>query len=161
MNVLDIMTTNPITIRADQVLRAAIEKMQVHHCKHLPVMSTSSHLVGVISDRDCRHALNSPYILREKWQDEKLANSLQVRAVMTAAPIIVEPDAGADEAARLMLTHRIGCLPVMRGETLVGIITRSDLLVAFMTMHKHYESLLQRTSIMSNATGHGCYQRPM
>lgn len=139
MNVLDIMTANPVTIGAGDTLRKALELMEEHQCKHLPVLSSGKHLVGIISDRDCRHALNSPFLLREKWQDEDLLDSLMVRTVMTAAPIIVEPNAPADEAARWMLSHRIGCLPVMRGETLIGIVTRSDLLVAFMTIHKHYE----------------------
>jgi len=74
--------------------------------------------------------------LRARWQDEELANHLPVRAIMTPAPIIVEPNTSADEAARLMLVNHISCLPVMRGETLVGIITTSDILMAFMTMHK-------------------------
>jgi acetoin utilization protein AcuB len=141
MNVLDVMTANPVTVRADQSLRVALETMQEHGCKHLPVLSNGSHLVGVVSDRDCRHALNSPYIMRERWQDEDLIDHLQVRAVMTPAPIVVEPNAPAADAARLMLQHRIGCLPVMRAETLVGIVTRSDLLVAFMNMHRYYERL--------------------
>lgn len=145
MNVLDIMTANPFTIRVDKPLHAALQLMQEHQFKHLPVMSQGGHVVGVVSDRDCRHALNSPFVMRERWQDDELLNTLMVRAVMTPAPIIVEPNASADEAARLMLTHRIGCLPVMRGETLVGIVTRSDLLVAFMTIHKRYEERLQPT----------------
>lgn len=143
MYVLDVMTANPITIRADQSLRRALELMHEHQCKHLPVISPNGHLVGVVSDRDCRYALNSPLIVREKWQDEELAIRTRVRSIMTPAPIVVEPNAPADEAARLMLKHRIGCLPVMRAETLVGIVTRSDLLVAFMTIHKHYEDLHQ------------------
>lgn len=129
-----------MTIRSDKPLRAALELMQENSIKHLPVLSSSSHVVGVVSDRDCRYALNSPYVMHEKWQDEKLADTLQVRAVMTPAPIIVEPNAPASEAARLMLNHRIGCLPVMRSETLVGVVTRSDILVAFMTIHQFYES---------------------
>jgi acetoin utilization protein AcuB len=137
------MTANPFTVRVDKSLREALEIMQEHQFKHLPVMSSAGHLVGVVSDRDCRHALNSPFVMRERWQDDELLNTLMVRAVMTPAPIIVEPNADADEAARLMLTHRIGCLPVMRAETLVGIVTRSDLLVAFMTIHKRYENQLQ------------------
>ncbi len=143
MNVLDIMTASPFTIRVDKPLREALELMKEHQFKHLPIISQSGHLVGVVSDRDCRHALNSPFVMRERWQDDELLNKLVVRAVMTPAPIIVEPQAAADEAARLMLTHRIGCLPVMRGETLIGIVTRSDLLVAFMTIHKRYEDRLQ------------------
>ena len=115
--------------------------MHEHHIMHLPVISKQKHLVGVISDRDCRQALNSPYILRERWQDEELLDKLDVRTFMTPAPIIVEPDAPATEATRLMLTHTIGCLPVMRGETLVGIITRSDIFVAFMKMNDKIDML--------------------
>jgi len=152
MNVLDMMTTNPITVRADQSLRVALEQMHQNTVKHLPVMSQTGHLIGIVSDRDARHALNSPYVLREGWQDETLVDSLQVRAVMTAAPIVVEPQTGADEVARLMLTHRIGCLPVMRAETLVGIVTRSDVLVAFMTVHRHYERLSD-LGVITSANG--------
>lgn len=147
MNVVDIMTENPVVIRLDRRLREALELMEENNCKHLPVISRAGHLVGVISDRDCRHALNSPFIMRERWQDESLANNLEVRAVMSAAPIIVEPNDAAAEAARLMLTHRIGCLPVMRSETLVGIITRSDILVAFMNIHRRYEALTRNGKV--------------
>ncbi len=141
MNVIDIMTTRPVTIRPERPLRDALELIEEHHIKHLPVISGSHHVIGVVTDRDCRHALNSPFIIRERWQDEALISHVQVRAIMSAAPIIIEPDAPATEAARLMLTHRIGCLPVMRGETLVGIITRSDILIAFMTLQRRYEHL--------------------
>lgn len=141
MNVVDIMTENPITISPGANLRETIQLMEDHHFMHLPVVSKQKHLVGVISDRDCRQAINSPYILRERWQDEDLMDSLEVRSVMTPAPIIVEAYAPATEAARLMLTHNIGCLPVMRSETLVGIVTRSDILVAFMKIYTKIEML--------------------
>lgn len=133
MNVADIMTQKPVTIRQDQSLREALEIMDKIGCHHLPVTGFSGHVVGILSDRDCRTALNSPYILRERWQDDELADNLRVRAMMTPAPIIVEPDAPAAEAARLMLKHHISCLPVMRSETLIGIITTSDILIAFMS----------------------------
>lgn len=141
MNVVDIMTNDPITISPDATLRQTLHLMQDHHFMHLPVLSKQKHLVGVISDRDCRQALNSPFVLRERWQDEDLVDTLEVRAVMTPAPIIVEPYAPATEAARLMLNHNIGCLPVMRAETLVGIVTRSDVLVAFMKIYTKIEAL--------------------
>ena len=141
MNVIDIMTPNPITVRYERPLRDALELMEAHHIKHLPAISGSGHVAGVISDRDCRYALNSPFIMRERWQDDALINHVQIRAVMSAAPIVVEPHAPAVEAARLMLTHEIGCLPVMRGETLVGILTRSDLLIAFMALTKRFDSI--------------------
>lgn len=139
MNVIDIMTTSPVTIRLERTLRDALEAMEKYHIKHLPVMSGSGHVVGVVSDRDCRHALNSPFVTRERWQDDALTSHLPLRTIMSAAPIVVDPHAPAAEAARLMLTHRIGCLPVMRSETLVGILTRSDILIAFMTLERRAE----------------------
>lgn len=134
MNISDIMTHKPVTVRLDNSLRDALEMMERVGCHHLPVLSKEGHLIGIISDRDCRTALNSPHIMRERWQDEELANNLPIRAMMTPAPIVVAPEAPAEEAARLMLSNQISCLPVMRDETLVGIITRSDILAAFMTL---------------------------
>ncbi len=141
MNVVDIMTADPKTISPTATLRQTLQVMEENHFMHLPVLSRQKHLIGIISDRDCRQALNSPYILRERWQDEELIDNLDVRSIMTPAPIIVEPYAPATEASRLMLTHHIGCLPVMRAETLIGIITRSDILVAFMKIYTKIEAL--------------------
>jgi acetoin utilization protein AcuB len=136
MNVSDIMTANPVTIKQNSTLHEALKAMERVGCHHLPVLGYDGHLVGILSDRDCRTALNSPYILREGWQDDDLINKLLVRAIMTPAPIVVEPDTPADEAARLMLKNHINCLPVMKSETLVGIVTTSDILIAFMNMYK-------------------------
>ncbi|MBZ0300515.1 MAG: CBS domain-containing protein [Anaerolineae bacterium] len=134
MNVSDVMTKNPVTISPDATLREALETMGRVGCHHLPVISADKHLTGIITARDCRLALRLPDILREYWQDERLANHILVKAVMTPAPMIVEPDASADEAVRLMLVNYVSCLPVMRGETLVGIVTTSDLLLALMNL---------------------------
>lgn len=134
MNVSDIMTRKPVTVHQDTALQIALETMERVGCRHLPVMSSASHLVGIISDRDCRTAMNSPHVLHERWQDEELLHKLPVRAAMTPAPIVVEPDASVVKAAQLLLNHRISCLPVMRDETLVGIITTSDILMAFVRL---------------------------
>ncbi len=136
MNVSDIMTTNPVTIKQNDTLADALKTMERVGCHHLPVIGYDGHMVGILSDRDCRTALNSPYILREGWQDDDLIHKLLVRAIMTPAPIVVEPDTPADEAVRLMLKNHINSLPVMRSETLVGIITTSDILIAFMNIYK-------------------------
>jgi acetoin utilization protein AcuB len=136
MNVSDMMTANPVTIKQNSTLGDALRIMERVGCHHLPVIGHDGHLVGILSDRDCRTALNSPYILREGWQDDELINRLLVRAMMTPAPIVVEPDTPADEAVRLMLKNHISCVPVMKSETLIGIVTTSDILIAFMNMHK-------------------------
>lgn len=131
MNVADVMTTNPVAIRNDSTLRQALDLMTQHNCRHLPVISADNHLTGILSDRDCRLALNSPTLMRQRWQDEAVMDRTSVMSIMTAAPIVVEPDTPASEAARLMIDHAISALPVMRGETLVGIVTTSDILMAF------------------------------
>lgn len=137
MKVTDIMTHNPVTIRPDNTLREALEAMEQNDCHHLPVLSGEGHLVGIITARDCRLALRLPDIVQEYWRDEDLANRLLVGAVMTVAPITAEPEMPVVEAARLLLVHYVSCLPVMRGESLVGIITISDVLVAFVKMYRH------------------------
>jgi acetoin utilization protein AcuB len=141
MNVVDIMTEKPVTISINRTLSQALTTMYTAGCHHLPVVGRDGHLVGVISDRDCRMAINSPHTKRDDWRDDELANKLLVRSVMTPAPIVVEPNTPADEAARLMLINHVGCLPVMRAETLVGIITKSDILMAFMNMHQVIKKL--------------------
>ncbi len=136
MNVSDIMTEKPVSISQDRSLREALETMARVGCHHLPVISAEGHLVGIITVRDCHVALNLPPTRHEDWHSHRMVDHLQVRTSMTPAPIVVEPDTSADEAARLMLRHHISSLPVMRGETLIGIVTTSDILAAFMKMHQ-------------------------
>lgn len=137
MNVAEIMTSKPTTIRHNGTLGQALTLMEEIGCRHLPVMSAQDHLIGIVSDRDCRLALNSPHLLRERWQDDVVTNQTVVSAIMTPAPIVVEPDTSIYEATRLMLNNHISALPVMRGETLVGIVTTSDLLMAFLRYANH------------------------
>jgi acetoin utilization protein AcuB len=127
----DIMTASPITIQPESPLSQALLVMEENHCHHLPVISQEAHLIGIITAEACHRALG--------WQDaalESMNTPVLVRHVMTPAPIIVEPKDTATEAARLMLSHHLTALPVMRGETLVGIITTSDLLIAFMDLSR-------------------------
>ena len=143
MNVCDVMTLHPTTIGSEVTLAEAIAVMKRLGCHHLPVVSSEKHLIGILSARDCEQALGESLEKNGSLVNSELANAVPVSLVMTAAPIIVEPDAPASEAARLMLKHFIGCLPVMRGETLIGIITRSDLLKAFIVQS-------QRTTVCSH-----------
>ncbi|MFQ3567155.1 MAG: CBS domain-containing protein [Aggregatilineales bacterium] len=136
MIVSEIMTAKPVTLHQNQPLRTALEILSENSFHHLPILNSEGQLVGILTERDCRAALKSPFILRETWQNEDLVTRLPVRAIMTPAPIVVEPDADADDAVRLMLDYHISCLPVVRSETLVGIITTSDVLAAFRQMYR-------------------------
>lgn len=128
MRVRDVMTTNPQTIHPEDTLQTALARMEACGSRHLPVVNDAGDLVGIISDRDCRLALNSPTALRYTWQDEEVTSRTSVMAMMTPAPITIEQDAPIHQAAEMMLTNHISALPVCEGEKLVGIVTSSDLL---------------------------------
>jgi acetoin utilization protein AcuB len=102
-------------------------------CRRLPVVA-EGRLVGIVADLDIREALNSPIILRERWQDEELMDHAIVEACMTPNPLTVTPDTPVIEAARLMRDRKIGGLPVMDGHELVGIVTETDLLDALIKL---------------------------
>src|SRR5579859_6828227 len=131
MRVADIMTANPITVRLDDTLRTAVEQMQKYTCRRLPVIDKNGALIGIITDRDTRLALHSPFVMHERWEEDALLDRVAVRSCMTPAPITIEPTADIEDAISLMLIHRIGGLPVLRGETVVGIITSTDVMAAF------------------------------
>jgi acetoin utilization protein AcuB len=131
MRVADIMTEHPVTVRLNDSLRTAVEQMQAYNCRRLPVVNADGALVGIVTDRDTRLALHSPFVLGEKWAEDALLDGVAVRECMTSAPITVEPTTDISDAINLMLVHRIGGLPVLRGETIVGIITSTDVMTAF------------------------------
>ena len=131
MLVADIMTANPITVTLDDSLRTAIEHMRHYNCRRLPVVNNDGALVGIITDHDTRLALHSPFVLREEGHDDGLLDSVKVRQCMTPAPITAEPGMDIATAISLMLTHKIGGLPVLRGESVVGIVTSTDVMAAF------------------------------
>ena len=131
MNVGELMTKQPVTIQQEATLRTALETMEQTGCHHMPVVNHLGTLTGVITSHDCRQALNLPILVRHQWQDNKLLDLLPVTVIMTLAPRVVQESTLAEEAIYMMLDNHIGCLPVMRGKTLVGIVTTTDFLRAF------------------------------
>ena len=143
MLVSEIMTAKPITIKYDASLRLAIKLMHENNFRRLPVVNKEGQLVGIITDRDTRLALHSPFTLHEKWEHEALLDNVTVRAAMTAAPMTVEPTTDVIDAVRLMITYQIGGLPVLWDETLVGIVTSSDVMTAFVRYLRETEPAKQ------------------
>ena len=134
MLVRDMMTVRPTPVRPEQTLADALQIMCELGCHHLPVLSQEGHLIGVLSINDCQRSIGELIPGLKLTAKTTEAAHITVGKAMTPAPITIEPDTPIREAARLMLEHFIGCLPVLSGETLVGIITRSDLLMAFMAI---------------------------
>jgi acetoin utilization protein AcuB len=129
------MSTQVVTVFADDDRGDALVKMSEHGVRRLPVVKTVSGetlVIGVVSDRDIRLAAQSPFLHGEVRGIVDQLRELRVGDVMTTDPVTVFPDAPVASAAELMLRNKIGGLPVVDQEEgkpyLVGMLTRSDLL---------------------------------
>ncbi len=127
MRIRDIMTPDPVTISPNHSIGAALARMRRGGFRRLPVVEKEK-LVGIITDRDLRLAMNSPFIMREGWYDSYLMEHIEVRSCMTPDPITVDANEDILSAVRLMRAQKIGGMPVIADGVLVGIITETDLL---------------------------------
>jgi len=127
MLVRDRMTLNPVTITPEVSVTDALRLMSEKKIRRLPVLDGQGRLVGIVSDRDLLLASPSPATSLAIWEIHELLAKLTVEKMMTREVITVPEDTPLEEAARVMADSRIGGLPVMRGATLVGIISESDL----------------------------------
>ncbi|MBI3002448.1 MAG: CBS domain-containing protein [candidate division NC10 bacterium] len=123
------MQRDVVTVTPGTGISGASRLLQEHRIRHLPVVERGR-LVGIITDRDIRRVLPSPATSLEVHELLYLLDRLTVGEVMTAKVITVTPETLIEEAARLLVEHRIGCLPVLQGDRLAGIITETDLLAA-------------------------------
>jgi len=125
------MTGALITARPDMPVLDARHLMIEKRIRHLLVTSDSGELLGIVTDRDIRLNLPSQATSLSVWELNYLLTRLMVGKVMTQSVITVGPDREVRDAALLMLDHRIGALPVVDGGRLIGIVTETDLLRAF------------------------------
>jgi acetoin utilization protein AcuB len=101
--------------------------------RHLPVLD-GDRLVGILSDRDLKRAMASSATSLSVHELNYLLERVQVREFMTRAVITVGPARPIQDAARVMLVEKIGALPVMDGERLIGLVTETDMLRLFVRM---------------------------
>ena len=124
--VRDIMTAEVTTLGRNDTLLLAKDIMNLGRIRHFPVVEDDE-LVGVVSQRDLyRASLGTVMQYGEKAQRAFL-ESVVVKEIM-ADPVSIGPDATVRDAARLMMEHKIGCLPVLEASRLVGIVTETDML---------------------------------
>jgi len=125
MRVRDLMTSKPITVDPETPMLDARQRMAEARIRHLVVVE-GSRVAGIVTDRDVRLNLPSPATSLSVWEVNALLAKLTVREIMSRSVIVVDPDRPAAEAARIMIDHKIGALPVVDGGRLAGIVTESD-----------------------------------
>lgn len=135
IRVEEIMTSGVIALRENETVGRADEEMRLADIRHIPVVDSGNHVVGMVSNRDLLLALGSPAGRRRRISD-----------VMTREVITVLPEMPAFRAAEMMMERKIGSLPVVdEHQMLVGIITESDFLaIAHQALHGHSGAELLR-----------------
>ncbi len=130
-NVRDFMTPTPISVSPNTPVDEARALMQQHRIRHLPVLD-HGRLVGIVSDRDIRLVLPSPATSLSVYEIGYLLTRLTMAEIMTRGPLTIAPERPITEAVRRMLANKVSALPVVAGGQLVGIVTRTNLLQAFL-----------------------------
>lgn len=132
LTVRDLMSNALDSVTPDASLHDALSKMNRAGFRHLPVVDAGK-LVGIITERDLRLAVNSPVLDEDLTPRETVLNELTVGECMTPDPQFVSPDAAAHEVADLLSLNKFGAMPVVKDGALIGMISYVDYLKHFAT----------------------------
>lgn len=126
LKVRNLMTESVFSIQADEDLARLNDLMDDLQVRHVPVVNSDGDVVGLVSQRDLiRRVLYTSEELTLNEQRDLLQEML-VQEIMVPDPETVDPETEIDEAGRIMLDNKLGCLPVVEDEHLVGILTEAD-----------------------------------
>jgi acetoin utilization protein AcuB len=153
MLVQERMTHNPVTIRDDTSMYDALKIMRENKVRRLPVLDKDGKLVGIVSEKDLLYASPSPATSLSVWEISYLTSKITVRELMTKEVITICEDCPMEEAARIMVDNKIGGLPVVRGDTVVGIITETDLFKIFLELLGAREQGIRFTLLVPERKG--------
>ncbi|MGC9333977.1 MAG: CBS domain-containing protein [Anaerolineae bacterium] len=134
MLVAEIMTPHPVVVDPDMPVIQAQRLMKEDNIRHLPVLREGKGIVGLVTRDSLNRAMPSELSSLSIWEINYRLGRVQVRDVMIKQVITVTEQVTVEEAARIMISRKIGCLPVMRDGTLVGIVTDIDLLGALSSL---------------------------
>ncbi|MFW6115605.1 MAG: CBS domain-containing protein [Chloroflexota bacterium] len=134
MLVKDRMSSPPITVREGVGVEEALRLMHSEDVRRLPVLDKRGKMVGIVSELDLLKVSPSPATSLSVYEIPYLLAKVKMKDVMTKDVITVAEDTPLEEAARIMADNKIGGMPVMREDKLVGIITETDLFKTFMEM---------------------------
>ena len=135
MLVKERMTTPAMTVTPDTSFQDALKLMRDHKFRRIPVVDHEGKLIGIVSERDLLHASPSPATSLSVWEVNYLLWKLKVADIMTHHVITIDQDAPIEDAANLMVTRKIGGLPVVdHAGKVAGVITETDIFKAFAEM---------------------------
>lgn len=128
------MTKNPIVASPEMKIHQASNIMKQHKIHRLPVLDSNKKLVGVLSEKDIMLAAPSSATTLSAYEINYLLDKLTVEKIMSKNPVTVQVNTSIEEAAHIMVDHDFSCLPIMDGDTLVGIVTKKDIFKMLLEM---------------------------
>lgn len=126
MTLSEIMTEHPFTLGPQNSVKQAMDLMQQERIRHIPIVDDHHQLLGLVTLSDILATRESKLLLINPEREAEFTDSVQLDEIMTHQVASVDPHAGIKEAALYLQRHKYGCLPVVRGRKLVGIVTESD-----------------------------------
>ena len=154
MLVRERMTHHPVTVYPDLPIAEALNRMRQEKVRRFPVVDRETKkLIGIVTEKELLYASPSPATSLSVYEINYLLSKITVAKVMTSDVITVTEDDPIEEAARLMVDHGVGALPVMRGDVLVGIITETDLFKTFIELFAARQEGVRLTMLVPEVKG--------
>jgi len=152
MLVRDVMTRNLITVDPETSFTDALKIMRENKIRRLPVLENGK-LVGIVTEKDILYASPSKATTLDVWELHYLLSKLKIREIMTRDVVTIQEDTPVEEAAKIMVDNKIGALPVMKGDELIGIITETDIFKVFLEMFGARKKGVRYTFKVPNVPG--------
>jgi len=125
--VRDIMRRKVVTISANERLSTVEDIMTLGRMRHMPVVQGGK-LLGVVSERDLLRASLSTLAGHRVEERRAFLHVVAIAQVMSSPAIVIGPEATVEQAALIMAEKKIGCLPVVEDDHLIGVLTETDVL---------------------------------
>ena len=153
MRVKDRMTPSPTTATEDTSFEEALHMMKEKKIRRLPIVDKSGRLTGIVVQKDLFSASPSSATSLSVFEVHYLLSKVKMKDVMTRRVVTVGDDCPLEEAARIMVDRRIGCLPIIKEGKLVGIITETDIFKTFVEILGGREKGLRLTLDVTERKG--------
>ena len=131
MKVKEVMVKEVATLDVNDELSLANDIMRLGRIRHLPVLE-GNRLVGIISERDLFRSSLAQALGYQGQASRDLMKTLRIKDIMIKEVATISPEANLCEAVKLMMDKKIGCVPVVEDDHLVGLITETDIMLQYL-----------------------------
>ena len=153
MRVKNKMTRAPITAGLKTTYNEALQLMEKNNIHHLPILDKKGKMVGIVSHSDMLEAEPSRVSTLSIFEIASLLDKVTMDQLMSRPVLAIQDDCSISEAAHFMLEENVGCLPVVKDDQLVGIITDKDIFKTFVEVTGGGESGTRIEAKLPNVMG--------